>query len=146
MENPEKWLTIKRRIAFSDTDAAGLVHFSTYFKLMEEAEAKLFRSLGIPLLASDADGLAGYPRVDCNCRFRRPLRFDDPVVIQLSITSIRATRITYAFVFRSESGEICAEGNMVTTYVCGKHGGALSASSLPDSVRETLEEWKNSHC
>lgn len=146
MENPDNRLTVQRRIAFSDTDAAGLIHFSTYFKLMEEAEAELFRTLEIPLLSSDSEGIAGFPRVDCSCKFRMPLRFDDLVLIELGISSIRATRVSYTFVFYSAGGDVCAEGTMVTAYVSGKHGARLTASGIPDNIRNALESWKYREC
>jgi 4-hydroxybenzoyl-CoA thioesterase/acyl-CoA thioester hydrolase len=35
-----------RRVEFRDTDAAGIMHFSTFFNRMEEAEHELLRTLG----------------------------------------------------------------------------------------------------
>ena len=39
-----------RRVEFRDTDAAGIMHFSTYFTYMEEAEHELFRRLGTTVM------------------------------------------------------------------------------------------------
>ncbi|MCG8653286.1 MAG: hypothetical protein MI861_25835, partial [Pirellulales bacterium] len=36
----------KRRVEFRDTDAAGIVHFSAFFPMMEAAEHEMLRSLG----------------------------------------------------------------------------------------------------
>ena len=48
-----------RRVEFRDTDAAGIMHFSTYFTYMEEVEHEFLRSLGtsvdLPLEASVAE-------------------------------------------------------------------------------------------
>lgn len=143
MENPQNPLTIKRRIAFSQTDAAGLIHFTTYFTLMEEAEAELFRLLGIPLLQKDSTTVCGYPRVDCQCKFIRPVRFDDLVRVELGIAEIRANRIHYQVSFFNPAGELCAQGSMVTAFVSGDHCGKLSASRMPEAARRALEEWKN---
>lgn len=143
MENPHNRLIIERRIAFSQTDAAGLVHFSTYFTLMEEAEAELFRTLGISLLNKTRDSISGYPRVDCECKFMKPVRFDDLVRVELSIAGIRANRVQYEVSFYAPTGELCAKGRMVTAYVSGNHTGKLSASRLPDTDRQALESWKN---
>ena len=39
--------TYFRRVEFSDTDTAGLIHFSAMLKYMEEAEHAFYRSLGL---------------------------------------------------------------------------------------------------
>ena len=36
-----------RRVQFSETDLAGIAHFSTYFRYMEEAEHALWRAAGL---------------------------------------------------------------------------------------------------
>lgn len=143
MDVLSKPLRIKRRIGFSETDAAGLIHFTTYFTLMEAAEAELFRSLGIDLLRESDGKTYGFPRIDCQCKFRRPLGFDDPVTVSLDIEAIVANRICYTFTFTGPDGTTCASGSMTTAYVCRGTDGQLQSSDLPDSVRESLEAWKN---
>lgn len=110
----------QRRIEFSETDAAGLFHFSGYFRLMEFAEAAFFRSLGWPLL-QHADGLStGFPRIRCNARFRRPLRFEDLVEIVLDIESVESNRIHYRFEFFkvTDGDNLCvAKGEMSVVHV-----------------------------
>ncbi|WP_231612238.1 acyl-CoA thioesterase [Novipirellula galeiformis] len=44
--------TTQRRVEFRDTDAAGIVHFSAFFPLMESAEHEMLRSLGISVMPS----------------------------------------------------------------------------------------------
>ena len=39
--------TIKKQIAFSETDMAGIVHFSNFFRFMEMAEHAFLRSMGL---------------------------------------------------------------------------------------------------
>ena len=39
----------RRRVEFSETDLAGIVHFSNYFRYMEAAEHEFFRSLGLSI-------------------------------------------------------------------------------------------------
>ena len=42
--------TTTRRVEFCDTDMAGIVHFSTFYKWMEQAEHDYFRSLGLSIV------------------------------------------------------------------------------------------------
>lgn len=143
MKLPPNPLVVERRVDFSQTDAAGIIHFSTYFVFMEVAEAELFRRLGLELLSMEAGRAQGFPRVDCQCRFRRPVSFDARVRIELSIEKILSGRIRYAFRFLAESGELCAEGSMVTACAVRREDGSLEAAVLPENVRSSLEDWKN---
>ena len=143
MNLPPNPLAIERRVAFSQTDAAGLIHFSTYFVLMEEAEAELFRALGLKLLVNEPDKTMGFPRVDCQCRFRRPVHFDEMVRIELSIEAIDSGRIHYRFVFFNSGGERCASGSMSTASAKRTAVGELASTPLSEEVGHQLQAWKN---
>jgi YbgC/YbaW family acyl-CoA thioester hydrolase len=136
-------MVIERRVGFSQTDAAGLIHFTTYFTFMEAAEAELFRRLGLPLIWEEDDRTFGFPRVECNCKFRRPVGFDAMVQIELKIDEIVANRISYTFTFRGERGKACATGTMVTAFACRQHSGKLESSSIPETTMTALLAWKN---
>ncbi len=143
MQLPPCPLVVERRIEFSQTDAAGLIHFSTYFNLMESAEAELLRSLGSSIIWKDGEKMMGFPRVDCQCSFRRPLHFEDIVQIEINVSEITEKSIHYTFQFRDSGGQTCAEGRMVTACVRGVIGMHMSAVFIPESVREALTNWKN---
>ena len=143
MDLPASPLVIERRVAFSETDASGLIHFTTYFTFMEAAEAELFRQLGITLLQK-ADGLiSGFPRVDCQCQFRRPVGFEDVLKIEMRIEKLEAMRIHYGFTFTGPKGKTCAVGTMVTAYVHGDDSLRLRAAPMPGEVLNLLKTWKN---
>ena len=40
----------ERRVEFSETDMAGIIHYSAYFQYMEEAEHEFLRSLGLSVV------------------------------------------------------------------------------------------------
>ena len=52
---PEFSLT--RRVQFSETDMAGIMHFSNFFKMMEEVEHAFFRSVGLSVSAILQDAI-----------------------------------------------------------------------------------------
>ena len=52
---------LRRRVHFYETDAAGIVHFSTFFRYMEEAEHALWRAAGLTVAPAGAE--PGWPRV-----------------------------------------------------------------------------------
>src|SRR5258706_13125550 len=95
--------TITRRVEFSDTDLAGIMHFSNFFRFMESAEHDFYRRLGLKLVTRSTDGSSiGWPRVSATCDYKRPLRFEDEVDVTLKVAKKTDKAITYAFAFRKK--------------------------------------------
>ena len=132
---------LKRRIEFAETDMAGIVHFSNFFKMMEATEHAFFRSLGFTIHAHDPVSTVGWPRVSANCDYRAPLRFEEEVEIHLLVAEIRTRSIHYQFVFRKvEDRTEVARGSIVA--VCAtvvKSTGKLSAIPIPESIRTVIQ-------
>lgn len=110
-----------RRVEFAETDAAGIVHFSSFFLYMEQAEHAMFRHFGWTVFPRSQGPLGSdlytWPRVHCSCDYRSPAFFEDLLSIDLHIDRIGAKSITYRHVVR-RSSEILAEGKI--TAVCSR--------------------------
>jgi acyl-CoA thioester hydrolase len=139
----------QRRVEFSDTDMAGIMHFSNFFRFMETAEHGFYRSLGFSVMESDALPRIGWPRVHASCDYHRPLRFEDLVEIHLMVLEKRSKAIRYRFVFRklnSPVEEEVARGEL--TIVCVSHtaDGVMKATPIPPAILEKIEvaPFKNS--
>ena len=117
--------TIRRRVRFYETDAAGIVHFSVFFRFMEEAECELWRSAG---LRNAPTKDVSFPRVAASFDFRKPLRFDDEFEAHLRIAEIRTKAIRYSCEVRL-GGEIAATGSM--TIVCATVSAGQPARAIP---------------
>ena len=74
-----------RIVEFSETDMAGIVHFSNYCKYMEAAEHRFFRSIGYSIVADQTDPQVGWPRVQVEFDYKKPLRFEDEIEIHLLV-------------------------------------------------------------
>ena len=70
-----------RMVEFFETDMAGIMHFSNFFRFMESAEHAFYRSIGFSVDEAKSLGL-GWPRVKAECEYRHPLRFEDIVEIR----------------------------------------------------------------
>src|SRR6266852_6372511 len=88
-----------RRVEFSDTDMAGIVHYSNFFRYMEAAEHAFFRSLGFSVATRQVDLPLGWPRVHAQCDFKQPLHFEDEVEIQLLVSERKSKSLSYQFRF-----------------------------------------------
>src|SRR5437870_1677802 len=82
-----------RRVQFADTDAAGVVHFSTFFRYMEEAEHALWRASGLSIFVPGAP--IAFPRVSTSFDFHSPLRFEDEFDIHIRIAAVTGRTIRY---------------------------------------------------
>jgi acyl-CoA thioester hydrolase len=128
-----------RRVAFAETDMAGIMHFANFFRLMEEAEHAFFRSLGLSIHGHDAGTTTGWPRVNATCDFRAPLRFEEEVEVHLLVVKVRPRSIRYTFIFRKTGAEV-ARGSV--TAVCAsveKSTGKLAAVSIPEQIRALIQ-------
>jgi len=85
---------LKRRVQFHETDAAGIVHFSWFFRYMEEAEHALWREAGLSIHPPGTE--IGWPRVATSFEFRRALRFEDEFEVRIRIAEVTTRTIRYA--------------------------------------------------
>src|SRR4029450_9067436 len=91
--NPVSEYRLQRRVQFYETDAAGIVHFSWFFRYMEEAEHALWREAGLTLHPGGSE--IGWPRVATSFEFKRPPRFEDEFDVHLRIAEITRRTIRY---------------------------------------------------
>lgn len=130
----------RRVVAFSETDAAGMVHFSVFFRWMEDCEHAMVRSLGSTVHATaPGGGFIGFPRRSAAAEFLRPLRFEDRVEVQLTVVERRTRALRYAFVITREGEDApCATGSTSVICCTRDERGTLVATPLPpafDGVR-----------
>src|SRR5579872_2998419 len=108
--------TFHRRIRFSDTDMAGIVHFANFYRFMEEAEHEMFRSLGEKIVENQPDGsVVGWPRVRASCTFEAPAYYDDLIEIDVFVNRVGVKSLTMSFKFRREQEQI-ANGELKTVF------------------------------
>ncbi len=136
--------TTERRIEFRDTDAAGIVHFSVFFPLMESAEHEMLRSLGMSVLpdrsGSSEHSPLTWPRVAASCNYIEPVRFEDVLQISVRVGKIGVSSIQYHFDFTRGKAAI-ANGRM-TAVCCQLDDEGLKKAEIPDSVRELLSRYQ----
>lgn len=127
------------RIEFADTDAAGLLHFSAYFRLMEATEHAFYRSLGGSGFVEDGKGRRGMPRVSASCEFLRPLRFEDEVEVRLRLRKAGERKVGYDFEFRVRPDpEPAARGSMIVVHAQRSRDGRFRSAPLPAFLRDAI--------
>ncbi|HEU0006250.1 MAG TPA: thioesterase family protein [Terriglobia bacterium] len=133
---------LTRQVDFAETDMAGIMHFSNFFRFMEAAETAFFRSLGLSIYPKDFHTV-GWPRVHADCDFKSPLRFEDLVEVHLLVRAKGEKSLTYTFIFHKLNEppvREVARGTVVTACVSrDKAGGKMSAVPIPAEIARLIE-------
>ncbi|MGH7136375.1 MAG: acyl-CoA thioesterase, partial [Pirellulales bacterium] len=98
----------RRRVAFRDTDAAQIAHFSVFFNYMEEVEHEYLRSLGLSVVFRDSAGTLSWPRVSAQCDYEGAVRFEDVLDIELAVERVGEKSVTYRFTFLHDGRPVAA--------------------------------------
>ena len=130
-------LEITRRVEFRDTDAAGIVHFSAFFPMMEAAEHEFLRSLRLSVMhPHDDGGHSTWPRVAAGCDYHAAARFEDLLRITVFVEHLGSKSVRYRFDISRQSDKI-ATGHL-TAVCCRLVDGHLQSVVIPDPIRRKL--------
>ena len=124
-------LRLRRRVQFSETDAAGIVHFSCFFRYMEEAEHALWREAGLSI--HEAGSPIGWPRVATAFEFHRALKFEQEFDVTIRVTEISQRAITYACEITREEQRI-ATGSLKIACVSRLPDGTMRSTEIPEDI------------
>ena len=127
-----------RRVEFGDTDMAGIVHFSNFFKYMEAAETAFLRTRGLSVTWLQDGVRYGLPRVSVACDFTAAARFEDELEIEVTVEQVGRRSIRYRFDFRRGAQEI-AVGRMTAVYCHHPADQPMASLDIPPDVRAKLE-------
>ncbi len=135
--------SLTRSVEFSETDMAGIMHYSNFFRFMEAAEHAFFRSIGFSVAARPGSPKVGWPRVHASCDYLKPLRFEDQVEVQFRVVEKRSKALSYEFRFhkRVEGGtaEEVARGRLTVVCVVHQADGTMKASAIPAEIADRIE-------
>src|ERR1700722_17547078 len=125
--------SITRRVQFSETDLAGIVHFSNYLKMMEEVEHAYFRSMGLSVSMQHDDIHVGWPRVSAGCEYFEPVKFEDEIELPLRLSRFGCKSFSYEVDFMVR-GKRAALGK-ITSVCCAIGDGPLRSIPIPPAIR-----------
>ena len=126
----------RRRVQFQETDLSGIVHFTAFFKYVEEAEHAMWRAAGMSIVQPDRE--IGWPRVAASFEYRRPLRFEDEFDVHLRIAEKTRRTIRYSAELRM-GAEVMAVGSLTIVCVRRQPGQPIRATEIPADIDELFE-------
>src|SRR6266571_1716647 len=130
-----------RRVEFSDTDMAGIMHYANFFRFMETAEHGFYRSLGFSVVDLNRQPRLGWPRVHAECDYFKPLRFEDLVEIHLLVREKKPKALSYLFRFRNLSVDPVVEvarGSLTVVCVAHHPGAKMTSTTIPKELADQI--------
>jgi acyl-CoA thioester hydrolase len=131
-EAPVSEHRLTRRVQFYETDAGGIVHFSVYFRYMEEAEHALWRAAGLSI--HDRDAEVGWPRVHAAFDYHRPLRFEEEFEAWIRIVAVEERTISYTCLLTRGDTRI-ATGRVTIACATRRPDLPMRATAIPPDIR-----------
>jgi acyl-CoA thioester hydrolase len=122
---------MKRRVQFHETDAAGLVHFSCFFRYLEEAEHELWRAAGLSIHPPGTE--IGWPRLATSFEFHQPLRFEDEFEVCIRVVELGERTLRYACLL-SRGRERIATGSLTIICVSKRKNRPMKAVPIPAAI------------
>jgi YbgC/YbaW family acyl-CoA thioester hydrolase len=123
-------ITVRRRVAWNETDAAGHNHFTAVFRWIEEAEHALFRSIG-----ADTSMIARIPRVHIEVDYFDRLYFDELIEVRVGVVKVGNSSCGFDFEVRKADGGRAIGGSYVIVHASGTASGS---APWPERVRSAL--------
>jgi len=135
---------LRQAVAFHETDMAGLVHFSNFFRWMEMAEHAFLQSLELPAVLREGDVFWGWPRARARCDYHGPLAYGDAFECRLFVKEIKIKSVVYFFRFRKlvdgRPGEAVARGELASVYArFGIRDGSVASAAMPEAFLGAIE-------
>jgi YbgC/YbaW family acyl-CoA thioester hydrolase len=141
-----KWPVHKRRIHVYETDKDGVVHFSNYLRIAEEAVFAGFRAIGFPL-ENEGNSIA---MLKTNISYYKPIKFAENIDVVLGALDAKRVRFSLEFDFLCK-GELCAQIQLVFATIAPNERKAIPlnpkirnalASLLIDSEKQVKQQLK----
>jgi len=128
--------TLRRRVVFHEVDSAGIVHFSVYFRYMEEAEHALWRAAGLSIASQGSE--VGFPRVAASFEYHRPLRFEDEFDARIRVVAMGEKSMRYSCTL-TKGNETVATGSITVVCVTRRAGEPMKARPFPPDIAGRFE-------
>ena len=122
---------LRRRVQFYETDAAGIVHFSWFFRYMEEAEHALWREAGLSIAPPDSE--IGWPRVAASFDFHSALCFEQEFDVYLRVAGMTKKTIRYTCLLARGDTKI-ATGTLTVACVRKRPNEPMTAIEIPPEI------------
>ena len=98
------------RVRYGDTDQMGFAYYANYLRWFEIGRAEMLRSMGTSYREIEEGGVQ-LPVLEARCRYLRPARYDDLVVIETRVGELRRASVRFEYrILSAEDDTVLATG------------------------------------
>ncbi len=131
--------TIEIRVRFGETDPYGVAYFAAVLDYFKRGLDEFLRSRGLSpdSVYRNRKRQFGFPIVATQCRYRAPVRFDDPLTLRTRLVRLEEKGATFGFtLFRLSEGKdvLAAEGRIS----CRSIDSSWKPIPIPKEIRKAL--------
>jgi len=113
----------------------GVVYYANYLVYFEVGRTEFCRRRGIAYAKLEEETGCYLIVAEARCRYRRPLRYDQEVIVRTYLQEMRKRTLTFRYeLIEASSGVLCAEGE--TVHVVTDRQGR--PRSFPEQYRRIL--------
>ncbi len=131
--------TIEIRVRFGETDPYGVAYFAAILDYFKRGLDEFLRARGLSpdAVYRNRKKQFGFPIIATQCRYRAPVRFDDPLTLSTRIVRLEEKGATFGFsLFRLLEGKdvLAAEGKIS----CRSIDASWKPIPIPKELRKAL--------
>jgi acyl-CoA thioesterase FadM len=112
-----------------------MVHFSVFFRYMEEAEHAVWRRAGLVIYQPESGHT--WPRISAQFDFKAPLKFQDEFEIRTEIAAVTRSTIKWAHTFMC-GDTLIGSGSVTVVYVRQQPDGSMKSAAIAPEVISQL--------
>ena len=139
--------TLQLTLSWGDCAPSGAVFYPNYFRWFDAATWNFFETAGLPILELEKKyGTVGIPLLKTEADFRGPVRLQDRLSIETSVSEWQRKTLSLRHLVRKEDA-ILVEGRDVRFWGVRNASGSgrLKADTIPAEVREHFEALDKSN-
>jgi acyl-CoA thioester hydrolase len=131
--------SVRTRVAFSDTDAQGIVYYGRYLPYMDTARVEYHRKLGLLGMEVGEPGVEFVMRA-LSVEYHAPAVFDDEIEVFVRLARIGRTSATYEFAaYRASDDALMVTATQTLVLVDLEE---RQACDIPDDFREVIRAYE----
>src|SRR5580692_6768841 len=121
------------RVRYVETDQMGMVYYANYYIYFEIGRVEYMRERGVVYKEMELQDDSYIVVVESQCRYLRPARYDDVLLIRTRVAESRRRTIRFAYeIVNDATGELLATGETLHV-ICNREG---RPKSLPEKYRK----------
>jgi len=136
MPTPPFKFSARTRVGFSDTDAQGVVYYGRYMPYFDLARVEYHRALD--MLRTDLRDNQFVMRAMA-VEYHAPARFDDPIEVDVRVSRIGTSSVTYEFAAYLDGGRLAVTATQTVVLV---DLSERKPCPIPDWWREKIQAFE----